>query len=753
MTKKIFGLLCLLGLCSGGLFAQLQIESRQISIKRAEGKVKVDGVLDDEDWQSAQVEGDFFLRFPNDNRRMNAKTEVRMTYDDDFLYISTVCIDPEPGPYVIESRRRDFNTFGALDFISVIIDPFQDQTNGFEFTLNPYNVQREALISNGGSGRNSTSSSWDNIWYSKTRRLEDRWVAEIAIPFKTIRYKEGSPRWRINFVRHDSKQNERGNWSWIPRNFRQYNLANTGFLNWDRPPKKPKANIAVIPYLTGSLTKDYEDDTPINRKGGIGGDAKIGLGPGLNLDLTFNPDFSQVEVDRQVTNLDRFEINFPERRQFFLENNDLFTDFGSSSLRPFFTRRIGIARDKDDRTVQNRILYGARLSGKTTERMRVGLLNMQTESDEDLGINSTNYTVGVVQQQVFKRSNISAIFVNKHEFAPDFQADSALVVGDSTNQIAGIDYNLASADGVWSGKLFYHHSFDNRSTVRNKAFSQGASLRYDVPNWEISWNHEIVGKDYDAEVGFIRRTGYNRIRPGVERSFYPKSKLINRISFEVTLDALWSHGLGLTDRLIEANTSFRLNTGDFIRFQYERDFVYLTNDFDPTRTDDILLLEGSSYNTNRLTFFYFSDSRRKVTGRIFGGIGQYFNGTRANIQGEAGLRIQPFGRVSLDFTYNRIKLPDDDQDREITTNLLLLGPKLDLTLTNKIFFSTLVQYNNQAERFNVNARFQWRFKPASDLFIVYTDDYNLTDSNLFNPNAYQVRNRGIVFKLTYWLNI
>ena len=381
-------------------------------------------VLDEKDWELADIARDFYQRFPLDTSLSQAQTEVRLTYDNQFLYVGAVCYRPDSGKYVVQSLRRDFSTRG-VDHFEVAFDPFQDQTNGFQFVVNAYGVQREALIVNGGNGRGGTSRSWDNKWFCKVSRMRDHWVVEMAIPFNTLRFKEGSKQWGINFGRYDSQTNERTNWTWIPRNFQSTSMAYNSPLNWDQPLKKSGKNISVIPYLTGAYVDDFEDDIEPSPGGDVGADVKVGLTSSLNLDLTINPDFSQVEVDRQVTNLDRFEISFPERRQFFLENEDLFSNFGSSSLRPFFTRRIGIATDTTTGlTVQNKILGGARLSGKINKDWRVGFLDMQTTAEEDLGINAANYMVGVVQRQVLKRSNFSAIFVNKHNFIADNPEDT-----------------------------------------------------------------------------------------------------------------------------------------------------------------------------------------------------------------------------------------------------------------------------------------------------------------------------------------
>ena len=519
-------------------------------------------------------------------------------------------------------------------------------------------------------------------------------------------------------------------------------MAYAGILEWAEPLEKPKLNLSLIPYLTGGVLQDFEKEDPQEKptslSSGIGGDIKYSLSASLNLDLTINPDFSQVEVDQQVTNLDRFEINFPERRQFFLENNDLFSNFGSRSVRPFFTRRIGIAEDTTTgQNVQNAILAGARLSGKLNEKLRIGLLNMQTAENQGIGIPGANYTVGVVQQQVNGPSNVSAIFINKEQQVGDFS--DTLDTYEPFNRVFGVDYNHISRDNVWTGKVFYHRSF--RPNDNEGAFSHGANLLYNTLNWEAEWNHEIVGEGYDARVGFVRRTNYERITPRLEYKWYPDSDKINRFGVEVENDMLWAENQGLTDRETSVSFSIRPEGSGFYRVGYVNSYIQLLDSFDPTRTDGEELPAGTAYEMHGASFFLLSDFRKKFTWTFQGYFGQFYNGFRYGGSGELNLRAAPLGAFSLNYSVNQVNLPDPYSD----ATLLLFGPRINLNLANNVFFSTLVQYNNQINNVNINTRLQWRFKPASDIFLVYTDNYY--------ADLFQSKNRGVVLKMTYWINV
>jgi len=309
----------------------------QLHIQKATSAINIDGEMNEIAWQNAEAAESFFMVTPMDTSHSNVKTTVRMTYDDKNIYIIAICYLTKSETYMVESLRRDF-AFGKNDNFIFFIDPFDDRTNGFTFGANAAGAQWDGALSNGGSA----DLSWDNKWQSVVKNYSDKWIFEASIPFKTMRYKKGITRWGINFSRLDIKVAEKSSWAPFPRQFPTASLAYTGDLVWDAAPPEAGANISVIPYVLGGLAKDYEHKSPTIIRKDIGGDAKIAVTSSLNLDLTVNPDFSQVEVDRQVTNLDRYELFFPEKRQFFLENADMFAGFGYATIRPFFSRRIGL---------------------------------------------------------------------------------------------------------------------------------------------------------------------------------------------------------------------------------------------------------------------------------------------------------------------------------------------------------------------------------------------------------------------------
>ncbi len=726
-------------------FAQNPPIETSVSIAKANDKIEIDGVLNEASWKNAALAKDFYLVYPVDNDFPISKTEVRMTFDDDFLYIGAVLYDPTPGKYIVESLKRDWD-WRATENFSVYIDPFNDRTNGFNFSVSPYNTQREGLISAGAD----VSADWDNKWYSQVTNFDDKWIVEIAIPFKTLRYKPNATNWNIQFLRNDVKNNQRSAWTAVPQQYRSNNLAYSGKLDWLNSPPEPKMNISIIPSIVGGTSKNFEEGGDYSPTGNIGVDAKVAVSSSLNLDLTVNPDFSQVEVDQQVVNLQRFELFFPEKRQFFLENSDLFAKSGFPSARPFFSRRIGIARDTAGNSVSVPIIYGARLSGKINKDWRIGLMNMQTAAREgtvlpgaenlEEGDNLTgqNYTAAVIQRQLWARSNVGVILINRQ--ATSYNSEDTTNATSAYNRVAGVDFNFATLDDKWRANVYLHASFD--PVVKKNNLSQGTFIGYQTRHWTVNYFHNYIGEGFNAEVGFVPRKGIFSV--GTFRSsyiIYPKSEAIVTIKPGVNLRfAIKPDGL-VADRSVSPTVEFAFANTSSLNFSISNQYTLLFYDFDPTRTDGVPLPAGSDYSWVDGIIKFKSDSRKAFSYNVSGQYGTFYNGTKLTGAINAGYKFRPFGSLFVSAIFNDVQLPSPHN----SNNFWLIGPRLDLTFTNSLFLTTFVQYNEQADNVNINARFQWRFAPVSDLFIVYTDNYFPTD--------FGVKNRSIILKLSYWLNI
>ena len=713
-----------------------QTTNKAVSVKFIDNPITLDAELSEDEWKNTKGASGFWQYFPLDSIQAKQQATIKFLFDDDNLYVG-IKVNALANDFIIPSLRRDFSA-GGSDNITLLFDTFNDGTNAFIFGTNPYGIKREMLLSGGGSELRGFTMAWDTKWKCKTAIKEDHYIAEMIIPLSAFKYREGETKWRFNSYQFDTQDNERNTWVNIPQNQFIFNLAYMGEMIFEKPLGKSKTPVSIIPYINTITAKDFENDvSQTDLK--FGGDAKFTIGNSLNLDLTINPDFSQVEVDQQVTNLTRFEISLPERRQFFIENSDLFADFGNNrDSNPFFSRRIGIAKDANGNTIENNIIGGVRLSGKVNNNLRVGLLTMQTAEDIKNEIPTVNNSVITLQQKVFKRSNISVMFINKQAT----KEYSFLTDEDKYNRIIGLDYRLASEDNTWVGKYFLHKSFTQG--VKDKNYSAGFSTQYFDRDFNVRLSGIYVGDNYESDLGFLRRTDIFKITPKIERTFWPIESTIQKHSFSITPIFIWKPDLNFKNSdyavISRWQANFK-NTGEFTAEMYNR-FTYLFSTFDPTGTDGAIALPlDSSYKYTTVSLGYRSDKRKTLSYQIEPSIGTFFNGKKYSFEANLAWRIQPKFSGSLQVNYDKIDLPDPYPDASIW----LIGPKVDLTFNKSIFWSAFIQYSSQQKNIGINTRLQWRFAPLSDLFIVYNDNYF---SNGFAP-----RFKSLNLKLTYWLNI
>ncbi|MDX1758636.1 MAG: DUF5916 domain-containing protein [Arenibacter algicola] len=707
------------------LAAQKKNQSFQLHIHKTTAAIEVDGIGNDLAWQDTDVATNFYMVLPMDTGMANEPSEIRMTYDENNLYLLATFYNATKGPYYVESLRRDFS-FGKNDNFLLFMDPFNNQTTGYSFGSNAAGAQWDGTMHSGGS----VDLNWDSKWVSAVTSDDEKWVFEMAIPFKSIRYEDGVMEWGINFSRLDLKSGEKSSWTPIPRQFPTASLAYTGTLVWDSPPPTPKSNFSIIPYVLGGIGEDMENNTDTQYDKKIGGDVKFSLSTSLNLDLTVNPDFSQVEVDRQVTNLDRFELFFPEKRQFFLENGDLFANFGYATIRPFFSRRIGLGVP---------IRAGARVSGNLNKKWRLGLMDMQTASIDETGLPSQNFGVLSLQRKVFARSSIGLMLVNKESFNYPQDTDSLRTVFPKFNRNVGLEYNLASANNQWTGKAFFLKSF--APNKNGNGISQAAHLEYKSRKWNWKIQEESVEDDYTAEVGFVPRNGYVNVTSYIGHLFFPKKSTILSHGPKLSASYFFNEKLERTDNinLLEYLLDFRDRSK--LNFGVSDEYVELLSPFDPTRSGKESLDVGTQHHWNAYTFDFISKPQSMFTYSFGGRFGGYYSeGNRTSLISELGYRFQPFVSLSSNLSYNHINLPAPWNN----TEFWLIGSEVDITFTNKLFFATLFQYNEQSKNFNLNSRFQWRYKPASDLFLVYSNNY------LIEP--FEGRNWALTLKFTYWFN-
>ncbi|MEY2793299.1 MAG: hypothetical protein RJA76_1291 [Bacteroidota bacterium] len=750
MIKKLL----LFAIFSIFAFIQLQAQSVrknanfQMHIKKATSSVKIDGLLNEKTWEQAALASDFYMCNPFDTLCANVRTDVRMAYDDKYLYISAECFLQPGQPFVVESLKRDFN-FSANDNFLVFIDTFDDKTTGFSFGANAAGAQWDGQMSEGAK----MNLNWDNKWESSTTYNSESWIWEAAIPFKSIRYKDNSKIWGINFSRLDTRQKEKSAWAPVPRQFPTASLAFAGALVWETPPPAPKKNISIIPYILSGNTIDFENNKN-NSRNQIGGDIKVAVTSSLNLDLTLNPDFSQVDVDRQQTNLDRFELFYPEKRQFFIENSDLFDGFGTETIRPFFSRRIGLAYNNITKLYeQTPITYGARLSGKLTKDWRIGVLNVQAakvDSAANPFIPSQNFSMVAFQRKIFSRSNLGFFFINKNSIIEADSQRTKYKFNDFSRTI-GFEYNLASSNNFWIGKTFFYKTIGSKESSRN--FAHALNLSYKDNDWIAVWRHQWVGEGFNPEVGYVPRVNYFNINPEFGKIFYPKNKQ-SKLFYAQTkamVIGYWDIKGNQTDNTNVVMADFVMKDRSSYSIWTATDYIKLLYDFDATRVGNEKLKTGSEHTWKSIGFNFMSSAIKKFTYSFTSRFGGYYaNGARTGITSELAYRFQPYVNLSVALDYNNITDVELKNElgvikRKLNAEFWIIRPKVDITFTNKLFFTTYLQINQQTKNVNLNSRIQWRYKPASDIFLVYTDNYF--------PETMLIRNRSIVLKLNYWLNL
>ena len=709
----------------------------RLQIARVQDAIQVDGELSETTWQTAAVTSEFWLKWPRDGAPAPQQTEVRCAYDDRFLYIAVTAHDTTPN-YVIQSLKRDVGYWDS-DGFAVVIDPTNTANNGYFFGTSATGVQTEALLSSSSDGEDR---NWDNIWIVKTHSYPDRWTAEYAIPLRILRFKEGQT-WGINFIRNDLTNGLYSVWAKIPFQFDGTDLGWAGALQWDDAPRRVKGNYNIIPYATTSFSKNYEENEDWKTKPNIGGDAKIGIGSGLNLDVTVNPDFSQVEIDEQVVNLSRFDIQLPEKRTFFLENGDLFANFGIPPIRPFFSRTIGLDNDG----VPLPILGGLRLTGNLNADTRIGAMTMLTGKQGDSP--AREYTALAANYRVFGRSTVSGYYLDREEFSSGGEIQK-----NQFSRNAGLEFVYTSLNGKWSGWGSHHRSFKPNIADKNWWGNAGFQCKVRGFSWLSDFLH--MGENYHADLGFERRIenydpvldtilriGYNFWFNDLSYQIFPKNK-DSKLNY-IQLGGELFNVLNPDGSFNESSNSFSMklnfkNTSEFalkaspnwaevpvpFKFDDEQDF------------EKCPPLPAGQYQYMSTGFEWNSDYRKPLFFGISGGGGGFYNGKQWRAGIELTCRFQPIMNLAVKAEFNRLDFPAPYCDVEF----LNITPRVEVFFAKNIWWTTFLQYNTQADNFNINSRFQWRFRPMSDLFVVYTDNYAV--------EVFGVKNRALTAKLNWW---
>ena len=694
----------------------------------------IDGVVDDSIWATAQVATDFVQAEPYEGEPSTEKTEVRLLYDKTHLYLGVICYDSEPGGIIATDARRD-SSLDDTDSFRVIFDTYLDRQNGFVFGTNPAGIEYDGQVTNEGEGggggpgfRRAQSGSgggfnlnWDASFVVKSHVGDFGWSAEFAIPLRTLRYESVKPQvWGLNFQRNVRRKREEAYWSPISRIYSLHRLSSAGELR-GLELETPR-NFKVTPYGLGSSERNYAAGTDTDFEGDVGVDAKFGVTPSLNLDLTYNTDFAQVEVDEQQINLTRFNLFFPEKRPFFLENAGNFAMGKNQAVELFFSRQIGIG--PSGQIVP--ILVGARMSGKAGQ-YNLGVLNMQTE--EAAGVNSANnYTVASVSRELPNRSAIGALFVNR-------LATGDLAGDDDWNRTYGFDGKLGIGDP------FTLSGFAARTdTPGLEGVEHAMNLRgeYQKRRGRVWLGFTEVGDAFNPEVGFLTRDDYRSLETGFFLNIRNDISWLRELRPHVTYEGFWDfEGFKETERLhVDSHVDFE--NGAFFSPAFNHTVEGLTGPFEIY--PGVVVAPGTyahweaawRWNTNLARPLAYEG------GLDYGG---FLSGDRRAYESTIRFRYQSKLITSLSWVYNDIDLLEGS----FVTNLGQL--RVSYNFTPLIYLQALLQYNDRADAWSSNIRFSWLNTAGTGLFIVYNDTEGLGDL-LIGP-----QNRSFIVKYTHQFDI
>ena len=709
---------------------------RTLAATRASTPITLDGALDEPDWAAAPVARGFIQADPREGQPATFDTEVRMLYDDDAVYVGAVALDPDPSRVIVTDLKKDY-AVDASDAFAVILDTFHDGRNGYEFATNPSGAKYDAQVTNEGRDINA---NWDAIWDVKTRMDGRGWVAEIRIPFRTLRFASADPQtWGVNFRRKVRRLNEDSYWSRLPRIYGLERVSLAGTVNGIRGLRAGK-NLRVKPYVLSSGSTVGRRPTDGDFQGGV--DVKYGVTNGLVWDFTVNTDFSQVEADEQQVNLTRFNLFFPEKRDFFLENAGVFgfglpdagsfggvgagsivfggRQNGSQDMRLFFSRRIGLSDTGDALP----ILGGTRLSGRAG-RYSIGVLDIQQREDRDFA--AANYAAVRVKRDILANSEIGAVLLNKEQDGPAY------------NRMAGVDANFRFGFLQVNGFLAQTASPDTAVPSSGNSLVGRANVNYQSRVWQLRGRFDAIGNQFNDELGFIPRRGVNNGYTYLSRAFrsprFPK--WLREIRPHWQTDTFMRQADGSLDtRQQDFHLPFFLSNGGFSE-------IGVNTNVEVTETPFVLnsargaVIPARRYEYSEYFFTFAGNGAALVTPSFKYTIGDFYDGYKRSYAFGPSLHINEKLGASLNLQVNDIALP------AVSYMSTLAAARINYNFNTKMFLNALLQYTTDTHQLSANIRFNVIHRPLSDFFFVY---------NEHRDERLGVRqDRSLIAKLTYML--
>lgn len=683
-------------------------------------------VLNDAAYSEAFPIRSFWQTTPEAGSPVSEQTEVRIVYTDRALFIGVMCYDGDPSGIIVSDSRRDA-PLDETDSFQFILDTFLDGQNGFVFGTNPAGIEFDAQVTKEGQGgfgaRQQAGSgggfniNWDGSWDVRTQISDQGWSAEFRIPFRTLRFPVSNDQiWGINFQRNIRRRNEEAYWTRLPRQWDLNRVSRAGHLHGLDVPQ-PR-NLQATPYVLGQTARDYgHEDGRSDQTGEFGLDLKYSLTPSLTLDGTYNTDFAQVEVDEQQINLDRFNLFFPEKRPFFLENAGLFSvgvsEFSGQEVELFFSRRIGIGPHGEPVP----ILGGTRLSGQVAG-LNVGLLNMQTRSVQNAA-SSTNFSVARVRKDLPNRSSVGFMVTNRlHGAASDLESP------EYDNQAVAVDGRLGLGQFTQiSG--FFARTFSPH--LDGEEYAYNLNVSYLSNRWRLNSTLTQVADNFNPGIGFLRRDSeYRKLTGLVLYAWRPDNSLgLLELRPHISYQGYWDFdgfqetGRWHIDNHWEWESGFEIHTGiNLTREGVHKSFVI----------SEGVVVEPGTYDHREAQLVLITNQGKKISFSTRSVLGGFFGGSRENIRATLRIRANEALTAEGTLSYNNVRLPNG----RFTANLI--RARVSYSFTPNLYLQSLVQYNDIADIWSVNVRLGWLQAANSGLFIVFNEisdiDGLFTDTQL-----------------------
>ncbi|MBL7723639.1 MAG: carbohydrate binding family 9 domain-containing protein [Chitinophagaceae bacterium] len=703
---------------------------KKLEAVRIENSIKIDGKLDEPEWQLAKPIPDFIQIDPKQGELAKKRTVVRVLYNKNFLYVSAICYDTVGhNKYRVLNFKRDYSS-GNTDFFAFAVDGYNDERNSVMFSTNPYGAQRDLL----SFDDNYYDVDWDGLWYVRTQRTDTAWTAEIAVPWKTLRYKkslDSLQTWGISFGRLARASNEFSSWPAFPRAYGPLRMPYAAKLINVKAPK-PSTNIRLNPYTLYSYNETKENSKTVFSKSNVkpGGDIKWALNPNTLLDLTFNTDFAQADVDRKVNNINRFSVFFPERRQFFLENAGLFTvgmdplpngqaDY-SARIQPFFSRAIGLDAIGNPLNID----AGARLVYRSNKRNAGGLFIRQDGNDS---VGAANFMVARYSQNFGKQNRVGTLISYKTE--------------EPKNNGAAAKNFTGTIDGFFRFSQGLSLSMMGSLTAdfkNNTGYAASAQLYYNSNTWIAWWNQSVVSAEYNPKMGFVARGNVIITDPGFFYQIRSKwlPKFIRSTGPGVSYTMYHNATTGkLTDLYINSNPIwFQFQNGGVVSWYAILTKQILENDFSPL---GVTIAKGT-YEYTRHTLSVSSDQSKKISASLAANLGKFYNGTYNSFKATVSFAPMPYFFLSPIIEVGKLK---NVGFYRTTKNVTLYQMEGRVALNPRMQLSGLFQKSSASNTVSWNTRFSWEFRPLSYFYIVY--------NNNSIPQTIKTTDQQMIAKISY----